>query len=185
MAKAQVLEVHGVAELVRKLSELPNKVENKILRQAMRAAGKPILAQAKANAPVSSSETFQDGLAGRTRAFGSLFGATEKQRNKAALRATKQAISVAKKSKQRYPGQLRDSLKLRAMKRKKGRIGYIVQSGKGDFRGDTYYAAFIEYGTSKMAAKAFMRPAFDTKHNEAESIIRRALIEGLAREGKP
>ena len=36
--------------------------------------------------------------------------------------------------------------------------------GRGD---DTYYWRFLEFGTAKMRAKPFMRPAIDTKQKEA------------------
>lgn len=37
-------------------------------------------------------------------------------------------------------------------------------AGKG---GDTFYWRFLEFGTAKMAAKPFMRPAMDAKQQEA------------------
>ena len=43
-------------------------------------------------------------------------------------------------------GLLKKSLKVRAMKRKKGRIGINVQMGAGDYKGETFYGAFVEYG---------------------------------------
>lgn len=38
------------------------------------------------------------------------------------------------------------------------------KQGKG---GDTFYWRFLEFGTAKMAAKPFMRPAMDAKQQEA------------------
>lgn len=186
MAKSGVHVIGGL-ELGKALAELTPKLEKKILRQAMRKAAKPILAQAKANAPVSKPTTEQRTLASNTMALGRALGATEKQVQRAASRAVANAGKEAKKSGERYPGQLRDSLKLRAMKSKKGRIGVVVQTREGDYRGKTFYGAFVEYGTKKMAAKPYMRPAFDTKKGEAEQIITneiRAGIEKLASEAK-
>jgi HK97 gp10 family phage protein len=180
-AGRHVLELHGVGELIRSLQALTPAMENKVLRKAMRAGAKPILAQAKANAPVSDASSNQGlkALSNNTANFGALFGATEKQIAKAQKRAVKQAVTTPRKTKQRYPGQLRDSLKIRAMKRKKGRIGYLVQSRGGDFKGDTYYAAFVEYGTSKMAARGFIRAAFDTQKQTATDIIEREVTAGI------
>jgi HK97 gp10 family phage protein len=48
------VKVEGAKELERQLRELPGKVEQKILRQAVTAAAKPILDDARAQAPVKS-----------------------------------------------------------------------------------------------------------------------------------
>lgn len=40
----------------------------------------------------------------------------------------------------------------------------VADSAKGGIK---YYAVFLEYGTAKMAAKPFMRPAFEAKKNAA------------------
>lgn len=179
-AGRQVLELKGVGELIRSLQALTPAMENKVLRKAMRAGAKPILAQAKSNAPVSdaSSNSGLKALSSNTASFGALFGATEKQIAKAQKRAVKQAVTTLRKAKQSYPGQLRDSLKIRSMKRKKGRIGYLVQSRSGDFKGD-YYAAFVEYGTSNKPANGFIRAAFDTQKQTANDIIEREVTAGI------
>lgn len=46
-------------------------------------------------------------------------------------------------------------------------VGEIAGSGKGNPGGDTYYWRFLEFGTQKMAAKPFMRPAMESGKNEA------------------
>lgn len=48
------LELDGAAGLMKALSELDKKASKKVIRSAMRSAAKPILAQAKANAPVKT-----------------------------------------------------------------------------------------------------------------------------------
>lgn len=168
----------GGTQLGKALAELTPKLEKKVLRQAMRKAAKPIHAQAKVNAPVSNPSELRT-LAKNTMRFGALFGATDKQQQRAAKRTVKNAVAQAKKSGTHYPGQLRDSLKVRAMKSKKGRIGVVVQTREGDYKGKTFYGAFIEYGTSKMAAKPYMRPAFDTKKQESQDIVTNEIRLGL------
>jgi len=47
---------------------------------------------------------------------------------------------------------------------------------------DGFYGQFIEFGTSKMSAKPFLRPAFDGKKGTAQKIFEttiRALVEGV------
>lgn len=43
-------------------------------------------------------------------------------------------------------GKMKKSYKVRAMKRKRGRIGVQIQSGEGFFQGETFYAGFVVLG---------------------------------------
>jgi HK97 gp10 family phage protein len=42
-----------------------------------------------------------------------------------------------------------------------------VRSGKFNAEGDAFYWRWVEFGTSKMAARPFMRPAYEAKVAEA------------------
>lgn len=44
---------------------------------------------------------------------------------------------------------------------------------------DSFFWKFLEFGTSKMAAKSFMRPAFEANKEEAVKIIGEKLDEGI------
>lgn len=67
-----------------------------------------------------------------------------------------------------------------------------VRAGKdeyGDAKADAvkwgpvkgfFYGYFLEYGTSKMSARAFMRPAFDGQAERSLGIISRRLWENIA-----
>ncbi len=82
---------------------------------------------------------------------------------------------IQKEAKRNAPvgktGQLKKNVKLRAQKRSRKSIGVNVQVGEGDFKGDQFYAAFIEYGTSKMPARPFMRPAWDKNKDKTKQSI--------------
>lgn len=53
-------------------------------------------------------------------------------------------------------------------------------AGKGrDVQKDSYYWKFVEFGTSKMAAKPFLRPAFESRKEEAVKTIGKTLDEGI------
>lgn len=135
MAGASV-KLLGAKGLEKALRELGPKVGRKVLRQALKKGGDPILADAKANAPVKT-------------------------------------------------GLLRDSLKVRAGKRvKKGRVTRTVQTKEGDFKGQTYYSAFHEYGTSKMRARPFMRPAWDRNKARSLNVVMDEIRAGVEREAK-
>lgn len=101
--------------------------------------------------------------------------------------AIRQALKpVAQRAKLLAPrgetGQLKRAIKVRAMPRRRGRIGLEVRVGEGDFKGETFYAAFVEYGTSKMDKKPFMRPAFDQTKDEARNEAIRLIRAGIERE---
>ena len=125
----------GDAELQKLLNALPEKVQKKIMRQALREAAKVVAAEARARAPVGT-------------------------------------------------GTLRDSIKVRAAKGKRGTIGAEVVTGEGYFQGKTFYGAFIELGTRKMGAKPFLRPAAAAARGRAIAVVAEAIrtrIEGVAK----
>ncbi|MNY41310.1 hypothetical protein D3C86_1761160 [compost metagenome] len=49
--------------------------------------------------------------------------------------------------------------------------------------GDFFYAHFVEYGTSKMAAKPFMRPAYDQNKEKAVQAIKDRISKRLEKAG--
>lgn len=77
-------------------------------------------------------------------------------------------------------GELKKSIKIRAMKRRKNSFGVLIGTALKWFVGDAFYGAFVEFGTSKMSARPFMRPAFDEKKGEAEQILVQEIREGLS-----
>ncbi len=97
--------------------------------------------------------------------------------------AAKPILAAAKANVPVLTGALKESLKLRVMKKAKHRYGILVATAKGWFKGDTYYGAFVEFGTSKMAAKPFIRPAFDSEKENAERIIIDDLKQGIEQIG--
>lgn len=60
-----------------------------------------------------------------------------------------------------------------------------LKGKKRDVQRDSYYWKFVEFGTSKMPAQPFLRPAFETKKEEAVKAIGEKLderIQAAARE---
>ena len=113
-------EAKGLAELEKVLNDLPLKLEKNIIRGALRAAAKPVVAEAKRLVPVL-------------------------------------AIPDAR----RLAGALRDSIRVRGVNYRRGRLtGGIVAGGSNKKSGvDTFYARFVEFGTVKMAPHPFLRAA--------------------------
>lgn len=59
---------------------------------------------------------------------------------------------------------------------------FISQKVKDKLKGktrDAFYWRFLEFGTVKMAAKPFMRPAFDSTNREAAEVIKGKLKERI------
>lgn len=129
----------GDAELARKLQALPEKLERKVIRQAIRKGGQPILRTAKANA-------------------------------------------------NRLTGAMAKSIKLRAMKRKRGRIGVRIQTGTrlelGIGADDRhYYPAIVEFGDGGVRPPfRFMRRALDSNKNASMTTMRDEIARGIERE---
>lgn len=44
---------------------------------------------------------------------------------------------------------------------------------------NTHYAAFLEFGTVRMAARPYMRPALDSKRGEAAATVRRVFAQQM------
>ena len=81
-------------------------------------------------------------------------------------------------------GRLKKSIKTRSLKRSRKTIGVNIKTSCSDnmFTGEVFYGGMVEFGTERMAAQPFMRPAFDNKKRVAERIIIRDLKDVLFRE---
>ena len=80
------------------------------------------------------------------------------------------------------------TLKIKAMKRKRGRVGFVVITGRRDALGikkkDTYYPAHIEYGYRKpdgtrVAANPWMKRGLEDGRAEATETIAQSLSRRL------
>lgn len=107
-----------------------------------------------------------------------------------ALRAAAKIIQTEAKA--RAPvksGALRDSIKVRAGARtRKGIVRVNVEMGEGNFKGETFYGAFLEYGApghklfgrpNPLPPQPFMRPAFDRKKDEAREVAQQQIASGI------
>lgn len=102
----------------------------------------------------------------------------EKIENKALKKAGKLILEEAKENAPVRKENLKKGLKMSGIL-KKGSNKYVVV---GIQRGDNskiFYGKFLEFGTSKMAAKPFMAPAFENKKEEAKEIIKKELKNAL------
>ncbi|NSW92317.1 MAG: HK97 gp10 family phage protein [Firmicutes bacterium] len=63
-------------------------------------------------------------------------------------------------------GELRDNMTMRVVEKDRSQVEIDVGPGK-----DQFYGLFIEQGTSKMAAKPFLRPALDENKEKVQKAI--------------
>lgn len=71
------------------------------------------------------------------------------------------------------------TIKMEVGRMRDGTLYAVITAGGGD----QYYVTFLEYGTSKMKARPFMRPALKDNRTEIKRIIRgriQAVIERAA-----
>ena len=108
---------------------------------------------------------------------------------KAMRKAAKPILETAKSLVPVDEGKLRRSLKIRALKRRRGSFGVQVKTGTRDELGIApddpyYYPMAVETGTNKVAARPYLRPALKLNRTESLNILARELKAGIAREAR-
>lgn len=157
------IKIEGLDEVIKAMLALPDAIVKNGAAYAMRKGANVIAKEAKARAPVLKSAT-------DARVSG----------------LTRQKIAVRKRKK-RGPGIALAysvgvlggaSLKNKSTKktRKAGTVGQDA-----DLKTRPAYWRFLEFGTEKLAAKPFLRPAFDAKAEEAVKAIADGFRTGLTR----
>jgi HK97 gp10 family phage protein len=61
---------------------------------------------------------------------------------------------------------------------------YRAQGKKGNLSQDAYYWPWVEFGTTKMSARPFLRPAFEAQKQAAVMAIKNKLIERIDQEAE-
>jgi HK97 gp10 family phage protein len=137
---AAEIKLEGVDDLVKKLRELVPAMRKRVVRNALSAGARLVRDEAKRNAPV---------------------------------------LSPSVNAPYRKPGTLRSAIRVRSSKqaRRAGDVGVFVnvKPAKAGLRGaksnsDPFYWRFLEFGTRKMSARSFLKPAA-AKLNDALAIF--------------
>lgn len=136
------IRLEGIEDLKRALSDASKKIRTKAVRRALFEAGKVIQAAARVAAPVLSVPT-------KTRKSGTV-------RRNIVVRASK----FTRKS-----GNEGVYISVRGI-RGQARVKRLGKAGASN-PNDPYYWRYLELGTSKMAARPFMRPAAENKGGAA------------------
>ncbi|WP_089167842.1 HK97-gp10 family putative phage morphogenesis protein [Azotobacter chroococcum] len=139
---ADEIQMHGLQELKATLKDLPDRLGAKVVRGALRASAQVIRKDAQARVPILEEPNTR-------RKPGTVRKAVQVRRSK------KDKYGVFVGVKPLGGKQLRD---------------FKAAGGKSQNNpDDPWYWIFLEFGTAKMPAAPFLRPAFETQHPAALS----------------
>ena len=154
---AELVKVHGLQELSQTLMKLPAELEKRVIMGALRAAGQTIRKDAMARAPILEKP--------------------DPRRRAGTLRKN---ISV-----RRVKGKTAVYVGVFGASRKKIAAFKAAGGGKGaNNPDDPYYWKWVEFGTKKMAARPFLRPAFEAQKYEALRMFEVYMRKRLAKEAR-
>lgn len=149
---AELQNIAGLRELQQALKELPQNIAKNVLRGAVNAGASVIKKEAASRAPVYTGSV----TAGHPPP-GTLRRAVYQKSIRELSNNVKQTAFVGvRKGKQ-----------------------FQKQGKKGNLSQDAFYARFVEFGTSKMPAQPFIRPAFEAKKNDAVEAIKAYLAKRI------
>lgn len=153
---ASIVKLTGIEEMKRQLTALPAEVKKgRILDAAIFAGAKALREEVKSRAPVRTGNLKKNIITYRDR-HPEQFGATSH------YSVMVRKLKIARKVKRL----------LRRVKNADARIRIID---------DAFYWLFLEYGTSKMAARPFFRPAIAAVEPQLVKIVGEALQKGIDR----
>lgn len=140
------ITVTGLRELLAEMQVLPEKIQGKAMRHALHAGAKVVKEAARNHHPWQDDTGF--------------------------LRSAIVQFN-AKKSDHPYSEQVRIGVLKRRSKRpsKQFAAARSRKQRKQKAIGVPYYWRFLEFGTSRMSAKPFMRPAFESNKSQALELI--------------
>lgn len=81
-------------------------------------------------------------------------------------------------------GDLKRSIKIRNLKKRRRSYAIAVGTGPGWFQGDEYYGGIVEFGADNVAAQPFLRPAFDANSDAAQKILKTEILQQVEKAAK-
>lgn len=161
MADVATVEIKGMKELEESLLELSNSVAGKVLYSSLMAASTPMWRMARALAPIADKPYFRYG---KGKVIGENADGTK-------IRSGKRRTLV-------QPGNLRKNITRLRVRDVDPDHPNAAQVGIR-VRRDGFYGRFYEFGAPHVAAKPFMRPAFDAKKEESLGILKDKLAANI------
>lgn len=157
MADSFDLKVLGIDELSRALAEASSVIRKKAVRGALREAAKVFTQSARAAVPVLKAPT-------KRRSSGTVKKNIVVRNSKLARKAGNEGVFVGVKP-------------LRGARTKK-----LGKAGANN-PNDPYYWSFLEFGTKKMTARPFLRPAAD-KSEQVVAVFMKSVIPQIEKLNK-
>lgn len=154
MVESISVDVQGLAQLQKRLKELSPKIQKKVARRAVRMGANVIRDAARSNAKRLDDPATSNSIAKNI--------------------ATQESQRLGKKE---GGVVFRVGVKGGSKSKKGKEVG-----AKGNAGGDTWYWRLIEFGTVKMRAQPFMRPAMSSNTDKAIQKIQQELKNGLDKE---
>ncbi|EPY2286133.1 HK97-gp10 family putative phage morphogenesis protein [Clostridium sporogenes] len=119
-----------------------------------------------------------DGMDNLIRKIEEMGKAGVKVENAALKKAGELIVEEAKNNVPVKTEKLKKGLKVSGVHKKGGNKFVLAGIQKGD-NSKIFYGKFLEFGTSKMKARPFMAPAYESKKEEAKEIIKQELRNAL------
>lgn len=179
MASSVSVKVDGLRDLGERMKGLTEQMNNRIARAATAAGAVVIRNAAQQKVPVDTG-ALKKGLVVKRLPKGEAAGLTSQH-----------IVTVSTRAMKKYAGNSRASIV-----ELQGPIAPVMSGGKTyrakkllgrkdsyESMGDFFYAAFVEYGTSKMAARPYLRPAFDENKEKAVQAIKDRIEKRLNKAG--
>jgi HK97 gp10 family phage protein len=157
MAKRELVKVEGLAELAKALRELPDRVAKNGLRVSVYAGAKVIRDEARLRAPKAT-----ESLGPNQPPPGTLKRSVIMKHIPELSSLTRQTFFVTVRHGKKYRN----------------------QGKKGNLSQDAWYWRFVEFGTRKMRARPFLRPALESKRHDAVQAMKERLAERVELEAK-
>lgn len=158
------VKIEGLQQLGEALKGMGTDMQKKIARAATAAAAREIRKRAVANAPRSDEPHFY------TPTDKGAKGITKGQKVEIQPGNLKKSITIRRTSPSKTPLTSEHVVFVRGRRKD----GYAAR-----------YARLVEFGSTKHAAKPFMRPAFDNGAQPAADAMKTALAKGIAKANKP
>ena len=152
------VKIFGLEQLKKALNQLPVEIQQKALRSAVSASAKVVVDAAIAKAPAGDT--------------GNLKKAIYRYRSRSGSGTGGETYLVGvRKGKKAYANTARN--------RRLNRVGkkYTVE-------GEAYYWRYLEFGTVKMQAKPFMRPAFEGSKSRILDVMKERLGKAIQDQAK-
>lgn len=148
------VEVRGLKELRAALLKLPVKMQGAAIYSALNAGAQPIKKDAQARVPVRTGVV------------------------KRAIRVSRSKVNKGK------DGLTEVMVNVKKLGRKEVRAFKAAGGKSGANPNDPYYWRFLEFGTSKMPAKPFLRPAFESNKGRSLEAIRKKLGQAIEHQAR-